>query len=590
MQQHEATTGRDGARHAAPAATTGVTPSTPPQVRATQTRATAQGRLGAHDARRWAERCATELGRCRDRLDAANVFPVADSDTGTNLWLTVSAGARAIDAAERDGVGALQDFARGALLAARGNSGIIASEYLRGFATGAARADLDAPARAAHMLTVAASAAHDAVARPVPGTILTAAASAAAAAVACERRGGSLTDVLDAAVDGAREALLGSPEQLDVLAANGVLDAGAYGLTIMLAALRDVVVEREGEREDADLPADLHVAVPRAREGRVPAGAPAAAGNAAASHGPEAAPDGAFEVMYVVETDPDDDDRDLARRLRGSLERTGESVVVVGGDGVWQVHVHTDDPAAALDAAPAGRLRQVCVRHLVARGEDEPGADVRAAVGVVAGVRSPGLLAEAAGTGAVVLARTDRSWTPDELARVLEDAGRDRVVAVLRRDSTATLRRTLHRLPRVAVDMIVVPDDVHVVAALAAREEALDAGADAGAALAAMRAAVDALVWVSVDLDAPGGPVPDGRTGSQTDDGSAADPRVLGALGDLAARVRPGGVGLAMVLVGGRVPPGVVARCETTLRDDVGLEVLTLASGRRDAVVRVGAL
>lgn len=516
-------------------------------------------RLDAAAVRRWADLAVAALEGSRERIDAANVFPVADSDTGTNMLLTLAAARRAVDDAEDDAVGALHDLARGALLAARGNSGIILSELLRGLAVGAESAVVAARAGAApdgrpgaHGLVLAlrtgADAARAAVARPAPGTMLTAADAAADAAERAVAGGSGLADAVAEAVAGARLAVLGSPDELDVLAHHGVLDAGAFGLTLVLAALRDALVapgtSSASDLPGVDLPEDLAAAGGR-RDIDVPH----------PGHGVTAGePDGAFEVMYVVEADADGGD--LAVGLRARLRAVGESVVVVGGDGVWQAHVHTDVPSDALAAAEGAGLRQVCVRSLLV----PPGG-----VGVVAGVRSPGLLADAAGTGAVVLARTDRPWTPSELVRVLEDTGRDRIVTVLRSDSVATLRRSLHRMPGVRVEAVVVPDDLHVVAALTAREESLGRHGDEDRALEDMRAAVASLRWCDLDV--------------RTDDVAAG----LASLGEA------GDVGLAMVLVGGGVPGEALATCRTYL-GTLGLDVAELSSGRDDSVLRVGLL
>lgn len=129
------------------------------------------------------------------------------------------------------------------------------------------------------------------------------------------------------------------------------------------------------------------------------------------------------------------------------------------------------------------------------------------------------------------------------------------------------MRRTLHRLPGLAVDTIVVPDDLHVVAALAAREEALGRGADDDEALVAMRGAVGSLTWGRAD---------------------AADADVL--VDDLVARAPDREVGLAMLLVGAHVPPATVTAASDRLASGLGTEVVTLPSGHADAVVRAGTL
>lgn len=550
-----------------------------------------EARLDARAVRRWADLAVAALEGARERIDAANVFPVADADTGTNMLLTLVAARRAVGAGSGaddrdgagDGAGALADLARGALIAARGNSGIILSELLRGIAVGAdGSPDVELTGGAvARLLRSGAEAARAAVARPAPGTMLTAADAAAAAALDAAAEGATPLGVLDEALGGARSAVLGSTDELDVLARHGLVDAGAFGLTLVLAALRDALADaapggRAARAPGADvgLPADLAAAGGR-RECADPHGAE-----------PDARePDGAYEVMYVVEgpaTGATAGGAGLADHLRARLRAIGESVVVVGGD-VLQAHVHTDDPAAALEAARDLVVRQVCVRSLLVPP---------APVGVVAGVRSPGLLAEAAGTGAVVLARTDLPWRPDELARVLEDTGREEIVAILRADSVATLRTSLDELAAARVETVVVPDDLHVVAALTAREESLGGGGDPRRALAAMRAAVDALRWCSTDLAlaAPASVTPASTTPAPAAPDAVVPDAVSLALAGLARLGRPEEVGLALVLAGADVPDGVLVACRAYLVDALGCEVVELPSGRRDAVLRVGLL
>lgn len=179
--------------------------------------------------RAWVAETVRTLGEARGRIDSANVFPVADADTGTNLFLTVTEGARAVrevpDGAPVDTL--LLAFARGALIGARGNSGVILSEFLRGFAGATTVADEPVGSlRVATRLEAAARSSYAAVAVPVPGTILTAADGAAVAARTAAGAGADLGGVVLAARTGAREAMLRSPRELDVLSRAGVLDAG----------------------------------------------------------------------------------------------------------------------------------------------------------------------------------------------------------------------------------------------------------------------------------------------------------------------------------------------------------------------------
>lgn len=440
-----------------------------------------EARLDLPTVRRWAVAAVGVLESCRSQIDAANVFPVADSDTGTNLLLTLRGGLAALDPEDAATVhrSPLEALAHGALVSARGNSGIILSEFLRGFASCLADDGRPlAPTALAGAIVCGADRATAAVASPVEGTILTAARSAGQAALRAAGApaddapaagpGVRLAAVLDAACAGSRGALVRSPAELDALARAGVLDAGAYGFTLVLEALREVL---SGAAPDAAMPA----------LGTAPPAGSAAAGPDARPEdtcGHEGALDGDVEVMFVAH---DRRPGDHARTLRERLSKVGNSVVVVGGDGTWQAHVHTDDPAAAVAVAPGADVRQICVRHLVAQ---VTGADTLR--GVVAGVVSPGLLLEVARTGAVVLHRTGGPWDASELVRVIEDTGAGHVAVLVRADAAAALVRAQDSLGTsvAGLDVVTVANDLDVVVALTA---AVESGASGPEAVEQMR-------------------------------------------------------------------------------------------------------
>lgn len=371
--------------------------------------------LGPADVRRWFEQGLRSLLAVRRQVDVLNVFPVPDGDTGTNLVLTLAGAARAAGrlGPEADLTALTAAAARGALVGARGNSGVILSQAMRGLARSVAGRDtLDGPATAA-ALTAAAQDARQAVARPVEGTVLTVAAAAARAAEEAADR--SLSAVVTAAAQGAARALTDTRSQLPVLAERGVVDAGAAGYTILLEALAAVV--------DGGAPATA-----RAREAlaSLPAPRPAASDQAVCALGAGVVGavsngDGDLEVMYVLHTTAQE-----AVALRARLDAAGESVAVVGGSegpgerGLWQVHVHTADPTAVL--ADGGE--QVCVRSLTAPPS-----------GVVACTRLPGLVAPLAATGAVVVLHPD----PAGLERGVVDAGAREVLLLPCDEESAAL-------------------------------------------------------------------------------------------------------------------------------------------------------
>ncbi|WUH90685.1 DAK2 domain-containing protein [Streptomyces sp. NBC_00433] len=210
--------------------------------------------LDAPTVRTWCRLTLAALGRAREEIDAINVFPVADGDTGTNLYLTVESAAQSVEAvfdahATADPAAgtaggptlpeAFRAMSHGALIGARGNSGTILAQLLRGMneplAEAAGGPDANALRRA---LRSAADSAYEAVAHPAEGTMLTVASAAASAA---EATVGDLAEVVRAAHTGARAALAATPGQLGVLRSAGVVDAGGLGLVAVLAALSDAV-------------------------------------------------------------------------------------------------------------------------------------------------------------------------------------------------------------------------------------------------------------------------------------------------------------------------------------------------------------
>ena len=208
-------------------------------------------RRGCHDA-------LEALGRAREEIDALNVYPVPDGDTGTNLFLTVEAAFEELAARPDDGdvVSDLRTMAHGALLGARGNSGVILSQLLRGAveALVGPGAPTDPAEALRGALDQAARSGYAAVAQPVEGTILTVARVAAESARASQ---GEAADVLRAAARGAHEALERTPDLLEVLRAAGVVDAGGRGLTVLFDAL---VQTMTGQRPAA---APVRVAQPQ---------------------------------------------------------------------------------------------------------------------------------------------------------------------------------------------------------------------------------------------------------------------------------------------------------------------------------------
>src|SRR4051812_8384706 len=210
------------------------------------------GRITLAVVLRFVDIAVDALAAAREEIDALNVYPVPDGDTGTNLYLTMSAARDAVrDAAggdaDADPGTALAAFARGALLGARGNSGVILSEMLG--AIGRRIAQADPGERNAHVMADAIRRASDAsyaaVGTPVEGTMLTVGRAAAeAAAEAAKAPDARARDVFTRAAAAAREALARTPDQLPALRAAGVVDAGGRGVCVILDAAETVLTGR----------------------------------------------------------------------------------------------------------------------------------------------------------------------------------------------------------------------------------------------------------------------------------------------------------------------------------------------------------
>jgi DAK2 domain fusion protein YloV len=286
----------------------------------------------------------------QERINRLNVYPVPDGDTGTNMALTLEAVVREI--AERnpaDMIGVAEAISYGSLMGARGNSGVILSQILRGLADAVRQAEgLDASVLK-DGLARAAAGAYQAVQHPVEGTILTVASGAAQAAGSAPREAG-LVPVLEAARHGAGEALAHTPDLLPVLKAAGVVDSGGAGYVLLLDALLHVA---DG-RPLPDCPDEV-----TAR--------PGAARMSAANEPGSDSSDLRYEVMYLLEA-PDESIPPFREVWAG----LGDSIVVVGGDGLWNCHIHTDDIGAAIEAAiEAGRPRRIRVSDLWEEIEEE---------------------------------------------------------------------------------------------------------------------------------------------------------------------------------------------------------------------------
>ncbi|CAM3611578.1 DAK2 domain-containing protein [Nocardioides zeicaulis] len=409
------------------------------------------------------------LSAAREEIDALNVYPVPDGDTGTNMFLTVSAARDALREARAadPGLGLEEGMvllARAALMGARGNSGVILSQMLRAYVGHLASAGLDdrRAQTVAEALAAATDASYAAVGSPVEGTILTVSRAASDAALeAAALPGARSRDVFTAAAAAARAALARTPEQLPVLAQAGVVDAGGRGLTVVLDAVETTATGRR--------PAPY----------TVPIGTHAIPQPLHAEPGEDLTPDGpAYEVMYLLDTSADPADESTAvATLRTTLAALGDSLVVVGGDGLWNVHVHVDDVGAAVEAGiAAGRPHRIRVTHfaeqVAATRQRARTRDGRKVVAVAAG---PGLAELFGSAGAVVVpgGPGQRPSTGQLLDAVVECGAREVVVLPNDADTVRAAEiaaRTAEAEHDVVVEVIPTHAQVQGLAAISVHE------------------------------------------------------------------------------------------------------------------------
>ncbi|MDG2027255.1 MAG: DAK2 domain-containing protein [Acidimicrobiales bacterium] len=284
------------------------------------------------------------LGDHRESINNLNVYPVPDGDTGTNMSLTLVSVVEELDGLGEDAdVEAVCDaVAHGSLMGARGNSGVIMSQILRGFAgVVKTKATIDGAAFA-EAWAAAAEGAYGAVGNPVEGTILTVVRESSDAAVTAAAEGKDLVGVLDAARVEGGESLERTPTLLKVLADAGVVDAGGAGLLLFLDAALHVT-------DDRAMPEPTEV-VPPAEQAR-PEGD---------DHEPSIA-DLRYEVMFLLDA-PDN----TIEGFKSAWAEVGDSIVVVGGDGMFNCHIHCDDIGAAIECGiDVGRPHKIRVTDLL---------------------------------------------------------------------------------------------------------------------------------------------------------------------------------------------------------------------------------
>jgi DAK2 domain fusion protein YloV len=315
--------------------------------------------LGADEIRRTVVTFRDAMRAHAPGINRLNVYPVPDGDTGTNMARTLDAVVAELDTANEGMESTCKAISHGSLMGARGNSGVILSQILRGFVgtINDARESKVNATRVAEALKRASGAAYEAVLKPIEGTILTVVRESADAAAVAVSNGATLSATLRAARDAGRDALARTPEMLPVLKDAGVVDAGGAGFLLLLDSAIHVV---DGE----PMPEPDESAGPSAEQLEA----------VALRHHDDGTTDVSelrYEVMFFLDLE-DAKSADF-KRAWGAI---GDSIVVVGGDGLWNCHIHTNDIGAAIEApiALGGRPRQIRVTDLFEEVAEEHAA------------------------------------------------------------------------------------------------------------------------------------------------------------------------------------------------------------------------
>jgi DAK2 domain fusion protein YloV len=414
-------------------------------------------RLGPADLRRAVEAFRDALRTHQEELNRLNVYPVPDGDTGTNMALTLESVCTELRTAE-DMAEVCTALSRGSLMGARGNSGVITSQILRGFAEVFEPLESVGPDDLVHALRRGADAAYEAVLRPVEGTILTVVRETAEACEGAVAANGAvpLVDLVETASGAAKRAVQRTPEMLDALRQAGVVDSGGSGFTLLLGALLHAIDGRP-------LPEPGVVTTPAAVERHL-------AGTDIAGL--------RYEVMYLLDADDD-----TIVPFRETWLAIGDSIVVVGGGGIYNCHIHTNDIGAAIEAGiQAGRPHEIRVTDLFEEVEEEaawvrdagvgaggtghePVTTAVVAVGVGEGVRR---LLHSLGVQEVVAGGQSMNPSTAQILEAVEACNSDAVLVLPNNKNIIAVAQQVDTLTDKQVEVVPTTSVIEALAALVA--------------------------------------------------------------------------------------------------------------------------
>ena len=397
----------------------------------------------------WLEKSSAEI-------DALNVFPVPDGDTGTNMLLTMrSTIEEAYRAPDRSASAVAHAMAHGSLMGARGNSGVILSQILRGLAQSLTEKESLTAADLASALQESAAMAYKGMSNPVEGTMLTVikdVATAVQTEVAGD--GGDVVAAMETAVSAAGESVANTPNLLNVLREAGVVDAGGQGLhTILDGALRYLKGEMEQMRfrKPQIIVTDLHATkLPQMiAADEIPYG---------------------YCTEFLLKGEKLDTDK-----MRKKLEKKGESLIVVGDDAAARVHIHTPEPGDVISyASSLGTLHQVSIRNMDEQHHDylEMQKDRGPAVdtAIVAVVAGDGLSDVFTSLGVTAIVPGGQTMNPStkDLLQAVEEAASDKVIILPNNKNIVATANQVQSLTEKKIEVVSTTTIPQGVAALLA--------------------------------------------------------------------------------------------------------------------------
>lgn len=367
-------------------------------------------RITAPDLKRLMARALEALGANREEINALNVFPVPDGDTGTNMFLTMQAVIAEVERCSnhQDMASICQAITRGSLMGARGNSGVVLSQILKGICEVLQKERSVGVETMSEALSRGSEVAYRAVMKPVEGTILTVVREAAEEGKALAKKASSLEEWLEGVLRRARATLELTPELLPVLKDAGVVDAGGKGLVVFFEGLYSALTGAELESAACTQESVAQQAVASEEEGR-------------------------YEAQFILHCKDG-----KVEGLRQRLQNLGSSVLVVGGDKIYRVHIHTDELGKVIEEASAlGRLTEVEITDL--QEQIEEAAQRKAAenvpekkVGLVAVAVGEGIKEVLRSMGVDVIVNGGQSMNPStaELLDAIESVKQEEVLII----------------------------------------------------------------------------------------------------------------------------------------------------------------